>query len=126
MVPDLAPCYQRTSSGRRQFKQAVISREIQINYPEKRIVQMYMVPIDAPVSDTTGGYVVVPQTSLKLKSILKKLSNTNAVTQSWDSQPVSPTNLETHSIHSPFIYSSFQRKLKDALKERTKKPSLNP
>ena len=60
MVPDLARATNENQADEDSSQQAVISREIQINYPEKRIVRMYMVPIDAPVtSDTTGGYVVV-------------------------------------------------------------------
>jgi signal transduction histidine kinase len=38
----------------------VLSREIELNYPEHRVVRLYMVPIDAQVGhDDSGGYVIV-------------------------------------------------------------------
>ncbi len=59
MVPDLAQSIDRsTVTGKR--KAPVLSREVELNYPEHRIVRLYMVPIDAQVGhDDSGGYVIV-------------------------------------------------------------------
>ncbi|HAV13355.1 MAG TPA: PAS domain-containing sensor histidine kinase [Opitutae bacterium] len=60
MVPDLAQSMDReTVSGKRKAA-PVLSREVELNYPEHRIVRLYMVPIDAQVGhDDSGGYVIV-------------------------------------------------------------------
>jgi len=60
MVPDLAQSIDReTISGKRKAA-PVLSREVELNYPEHRIVRLYMVPIDAQVGhDDSGGYVIV-------------------------------------------------------------------
>ena len=66
MVPDLNSSIPNKSNPQIGSK-AVISREIQISYPN--IIRIYMVPIDAPVnSDGGGGYVVV-LTDITEKSI---------------------------------------------------------
>jgi PAS domain S-box-containing protein len=58
MVPDLAKSIHASSqSGKRGAP--VLSRELELNYPEHRIVRLYMVPIDAPVGHDSGGYVIV-------------------------------------------------------------------
>ncbi len=60
MVPDLAQSIdQKTVAGVRKAA-PVLSREVELNYPEHRIVRLYMVPIDAQVGhDDSGGYVIV-------------------------------------------------------------------
>ena len=61
MVPDLARSIGReeTKSGKRQGA-PVFSREIELTYPERRFVRLYMMPIDAQIGqDGSGGYVVV-------------------------------------------------------------------
>jgi PAS domain S-box-containing protein len=59
MVPDLAKSLEaQTESGKKSSP--VFSRELELNYPERRIVRLYMVPIDAQVGhDDSGGYVIV-------------------------------------------------------------------
>ncbi|MGB0409172.1 MAG: sensor histidine kinase [Opitutales bacterium] len=59
MVPDLAQSIEpEAASG--SPSAPVLSRELELSYPERRIVRLYMVPIDAPVSsDSGGGYVIV-------------------------------------------------------------------
>ncbi|MGJ8639125.1 MAG: sensor histidine kinase [Opitutaceae bacterium] len=61
MVPDLAQSidHEATFNGKRKAA-PVLSREVELNYPEHRIVRLYMVPIDAQVGhDDSGGYVIV-------------------------------------------------------------------
>ncbi|MFO8026432.1 MAG: ATP-binding protein [Opitutales bacterium] len=59
MVPDLAKSIApEKASGKKSSP--VFSRELELNYPEHRIVRLYMVPIDAQVGhDDSGGYVIV-------------------------------------------------------------------
>lgn len=59
MVPDLAKSIDReTLAGKKSAP--VLSREIELHYPEHRVVRLYMVPIDAQVGhDDSGGYVIV-------------------------------------------------------------------
>ncbi len=59
MVPDLAKSLQPEASAGRVVS-PVFSRELELSYPEHRIVRLYMVPIDAQVGhDDSGGYVIV-------------------------------------------------------------------
>ena len=119
-------CYQRNQADEDSSKQAVISREIQINYPEKRIVRMYMVPIDAPsTSDTTGGYVVVLSDITEAQINLVKLSNMKSDSVMGLAAGVAHelgNPLNSLTIHLQLI----RRKLKDAIKEKNQKPLLNP
>jgi PAS domain S-box-containing protein len=58
MVPDLAKSIdERSRSDERSSP--VLSRELELSYPEHRIVRLYMMPIDAPVGHDSGGYVIV-------------------------------------------------------------------
>lgn len=59
MVPDLAKSIEpQVASGKKSSP--VFSRELELSYPERRIVRLYMVPIDAQVGhDDSGGYVIV-------------------------------------------------------------------
>ncbi|MEO0510164.1 MAG: ATP-binding protein [Verrucomicrobiota bacterium] len=59
MVPDLAKSIDPDATlGKKSAP--VLSRELELNYPERRIVRLYMVPIDAQVGhDGSGGYVIV-------------------------------------------------------------------
>lgn len=60
MVPDLAQSIDRETVSETRKVAPVLSREVELNYPEHRIVRLYMVPIDAQVGhDDSGGYVVV-------------------------------------------------------------------
>ena len=60
MVPDLAHSISSEDGDEGTQKNSVLTREFEINYPEKRFIRLYMVPIDAPVnSEGSGGYVVV-------------------------------------------------------------------
>ena len=60
MVPDLARSISPEDGDEGTQKNSVLTREFEINYPEKRFIRLYMVPIDAPVnSEGSGGYVVV-------------------------------------------------------------------
>ncbi|MFP4260814.1 MAG: two-component system sensor histidine kinase NtrB [Opitutales bacterium] len=59
MVPELAKSIDPLASDSEQSSR-VLSREVELSYPEHRIVRLYMVPIDAQVShDESGGYVIV-------------------------------------------------------------------
>ena len=60
MVPDLAKSIDRDTVVGKKKSAPVLSREIELNYPEHRVVRLYMVPIDAQVGhDDSGGYVIV-------------------------------------------------------------------
>ena len=60
MVPDLANSIDREEVEGKMKSAPVLSREIELNYPEHRVVRLYMVPIDAQVGhDDSGGYVIV-------------------------------------------------------------------
>jgi two-component system, sporulation sensor kinase E len=60
MVPDLAQSIQRDAVSGKKKNAPVLSREVELSYPEHRFVRLYMVPIDAQVGhDDSGGYVIV-------------------------------------------------------------------
>jgi len=60
MVPDLAKSIDRETITGKKKSAPVLSREVELTYPEHRVVRLYMVPIDAQVGhDDTGGYVIV-------------------------------------------------------------------
>ena len=60
MVPDLGRVLNDPIDEKNSKKASIFAREFEINYPEKRFIRIYMVPIDAAVnSDGSGGYVVV-------------------------------------------------------------------
>ena len=60
MVPDLAKSIDLDEVKGKKKSAPVLSREIELNYPEHRVVRLYMVPIDAQVGhDDSGGYVIV-------------------------------------------------------------------
>lgn len=59
MVPDLAKSIDPPMAGSKKSS-PVLSREVELSYPEHRIIRLYMVPIDAQVSHgESGGYVIV-------------------------------------------------------------------
>ena len=121
MVPDLARSANESQEYEDSSKQAVISREIQINYPEKRIVRMYMVPIDAPVSsDTTGGYVVVlsdiTEAQINLEETIENERSDSVMRLAAGVAHELGNPLNSLTIHLQLI----QRKLQDALKAKNK------
>ena len=60
MVPDLAKSIDLETVTGEKKPAPVLSREIELNYPDRRVVRLYMVPIDAQVGhDDSGGYVIV-------------------------------------------------------------------
>ena len=60
MVPDLAKSIDLETVTGEKKSAPVLSREIELNYPDHRVVRLYMVPIDAQVGhDDSGGYVIV-------------------------------------------------------------------
>ena len=60
MVPDLAKSIDPETVAGKKMSAPVLSREIELNYPDHRVVRLYMVPIDAQVGhDGSGGYVIV-------------------------------------------------------------------
>ena len=60
MVPDLAKSIDLETVMGEKKSAPVLSREIELNYPDHRVVRLYMVPIDAQVGhDGSGGYVIV-------------------------------------------------------------------
>ncbi|MGB0415345.1 MAG: sensor histidine kinase [Coraliomargarita sp.] len=59
MVPDLARSIDPEMVDGRAAK-PVLTREVELSYPEHRFVRLYMVPIDAQVGHSdSGGYVIV-------------------------------------------------------------------
>lgn len=59
MIPDLARSVDAASAGQK-LASPVFSRELELSYPEHRVVRLYMVPINAPIShDESGAYVIV-------------------------------------------------------------------
>lgn len=61
MMPDLARSIDLENLEEKKASSSpVLSREVELNYPEHRFVRLYMVPIDAQVGQhDSGGYVVV-------------------------------------------------------------------
>lgn len=60
MVPDLAQSIDEDTVNGKMTKAPVLSREVELSYPELRVVRLYMVPIDAQVGHhDSGGYVIV-------------------------------------------------------------------
>ncbi len=60
MVPDLAKSINLDTVTGKKKSAPVLSREIELNYPDHRVVRLYMVPIDAQVGhNDSGGYVIV-------------------------------------------------------------------
>lgn len=60
MVPDLAKSIDREALSGKKKSAPLLSREVELSYPEHRVVRLYMVPIDAQVGqDDSGGYVIV-------------------------------------------------------------------
>lgn len=60
MVPDLARSIDEDASTNKSKNAPVLSREVELSYPELRVVRLYMVPIDAQVGHhDSGGYVIV-------------------------------------------------------------------
>lgn len=60
MVPDLAKSIHRDTVAGTKKSKPVLSREVELTYPELRVVRLYMMPIDAQVGhDDSGGYVIV-------------------------------------------------------------------
>lgn len=75
MVPDLARSIDLEELTQSERAQApVISREIEMNYPEHRIVRLYMVPMEIPQNDgkADGGYVVVLTDVTEAKLTMKE------------------------------------------------------
>jgi len=60
MVPDLARSLDAEKVDAGRVSKPVLSRELELNYPERRYIRLYMVPIDTQVGHKdSGGYVVV-------------------------------------------------------------------
>ncbi|NBB79723.1 MAG: PAS domain-containing protein [Verrucomicrobia bacterium] len=60
MVPDLARSIDRDAISGKRTKSPLLSREVELSYPEHRVVRLYMVPIDAQIGHhDSGGYVIV-------------------------------------------------------------------
>jgi len=60
MVPDLARSMDLDKTDAPEKAAQVLSREVELTYPEHRFVRLYMVPIDTQVGqDDSGGMVVV-------------------------------------------------------------------
>ena len=60
MVPDLAKLINKEALSGKKNSAPLLSREVELSYPEHRVVRLYMVPIDAQVGhDDSGGYVIV-------------------------------------------------------------------
>lgn len=60
MVPDLARSIDPQSVDASRTAKPVLAREVELSYPERRTLRLYMVPIAAQVgASDSGGYVVV-------------------------------------------------------------------
>jgi PAS domain S-box-containing protein len=60
MVPDLARSIDPQSVDASRTAKPVLAREVELTYPERRFLRLYMVPIAAQVgASDSGGYVVV-------------------------------------------------------------------
>jgi PAS domain S-box-containing protein len=60
MVPDLARSIDPQSLDGSKVTKPVLAREVELSYPERRFLRLYMVPIAAQVGASgSGGYVVV-------------------------------------------------------------------
>lgn len=120
MVPNLAKSIPEESEKNIGSK-AVISREIQINYPEQCIIRIYMVPIDAPVnSDGGGGYVVVltdiTEAKISLEERIESERTHSVVRLAAGVAHELGNPLNSLTIHLQLI----ERKLKEALKANSK------
>ena len=127
MVPDFVRSSPDADTKASEGPQAVLSRELQINYPEKRILRLYMVPIDAPVnSDGSGGYVVILTDITEAESSLaERIENerTHSVLHLAAGVAHELGNpLNSLTIHLKLI----ERKLKDALKSSSTKNATEP
>tara|TARA_B100002019_G_scaffold100985_1_gene87041 strand:+ start:1774 stop:2964 length:1191 start_codon:yes stop_codon:yes gene_type:complete len=127
MVPDFVRSAPDADTEASEGPQAVLSRELQINYPEKRILRLYMVPIDAPVnSDGSGGYVVILTDITEAESSLaERIENerTHSVLHLAAGVAHELGNpLNSLTIHLKLI----ERKLKDALKGSSAKSATEP
>ena len=127
MVPDFVRSAPDADTEASEGPQAVLSRELQINYPEKRILRLYMVPIDAPVnSDGSGGYVVILTDITEAESsLVERIENerTHSVLHLAAGVAHELGNpLNSLTIHLKLI----ERKLKDALKGSSAKSATEP
>lgn len=60
MVPDLARSIDPAAVDASRAAKPLLTREIELSYPEHRFVRLYMVPLDVPVGQAVaGGYVIV-------------------------------------------------------------------
>lgn len=60
LMPDLAKSVGIGDLNTKRHQSPVVSREVELTYPERRVVRLYMVPIDAQIGhNDSGGYVVV-------------------------------------------------------------------
>lgn len=60
MVPDLARSIDPAVIDPERTAKPVLTREVELSYPDHRFVRLYMVPIDAQVGHSdSGGYVIV-------------------------------------------------------------------
>lgn len=60
MVPDLARSMDDDAVNGMKATAPVLAREVELSYPELRVVRLYMVPFDAQVAQQdSGGYVIV-------------------------------------------------------------------
>lgn len=60
MVPDLARSIDPGAVDSRSAAKPLLTREVELSYPEHRFVRLYMVPLDARVGHSeAGGYVIV-------------------------------------------------------------------
>lgn len=60
MVPELARTIDLDGKGNRLKTSPILSREVELSYPEQRFIRLYIVPIDMQVGqDDSGGMVVV-------------------------------------------------------------------
>ena len=127
MVPDLARATNEHQASKGSSKQAVISREIQINYPENASFECTWYQSMHPLLLTPQAVMLVV-----LSDITEARINLEEAIEHERSDSVMGLaagvahELGNPLIHLPSIYNSISENSKTHLKKRTKKPLLNP
>lgn len=81
MMPDVARSINLKHLDSKTSQSPIVSREVELSYPEHRVVRLYMVPIDTQVGHfDSGGYVVVLSDITEDKISLEEMIESERVT----------------------------------------------